>query len=136
MSPFKVEDLVALGFNPEKQNWTGHGHYVGSRRIIDGSQGEQLKAEPEVLAFELTPLVDDGKHWRILTDGVVEREAIDPSLADLYDVTLCSRAPTHRCAHGIPCYLKVVAKKSYWYFIDAALTEFVAKLSRMLVSLR
>lgn len=84
MSP----DPVALGFNPGKQNWTGRGHYVGSRRIIDGSQGEQLKSEPEVLALELTPLVDDGKHWRILTDGVVEREAIDPSLADLYDVTI------------------------------------------------
>lgn len=33
-----------------------------------------------VLAFELRPLVDDGKHWVLYTDGNCERMAIDPEL--------------------------------------------------------
>ncbi|QDV41001.1 hypothetical protein Enr13x_08390 [Stieleria neptunia] len=33
-----------------------------------------------VLAFELRPFVDDGKHWVLHTDGQCERVAIDPQL--------------------------------------------------------
>lgn len=38
------------------------------------------KKDREVLAFELRPFVDDGKHWVLYTDGDCERVAVAPEL--------------------------------------------------------
>ena len=41
-----------------------------------------------VLAFELRPFVDDGKHWVLFTDGNCERVAIDPELIQTQQVAI------------------------------------------------
>ncbi len=41
-----------------------------------------------VLAFELRPFVDDGKHWVLFTDGSCERIAIDPELIETQQVKI------------------------------------------------
>jgi hypothetical protein len=43
------------------------------------------EANRDVLAFELQPFVDDGKHWVLYTDGTCRREVIDPQLIARYD---------------------------------------------------
>ena len=40
------------------------------------------KKNRAVLAFELRPFVDDGKHWVLYTDGSCERVAIEPELIE------------------------------------------------------
>ncbi|MEJ2692099.1 MAG: hypothetical protein P8166_03335, partial [Candidatus Thiodiazotropha sp.] len=37
-------------------------------------------AKRQLLMVELQPYIDDGKHWRLYTDGKSSREAIDPAL--------------------------------------------------------
>ncbi|TWU04238.1 hypothetical protein [Stieleria varia] len=41
-----------------------------------------------VLAFELRPLIDDGKHWVLYTDGNCERIDVDPELIAAQKVTI------------------------------------------------
>ncbi len=49
-----------------------------------------------ILAFELQPYVDDGKHWVVTAGGKVRRRRIDPQLLKKYGVrvTPVSRGPT------------------------------------------
>lgn len=44
--------------------------------------------EPKLLAFELRPYVDDGKHWVLMTDGSIDRKPIDPELLKRYGQTI------------------------------------------------
>jgi len=70
--------------------WNMRGQDVRSLEVIKKAQEEGWlhirigvqaedgdEAEPEVLAFEIAPLVDDGKHWVQLSDGSSERVDID-----------------------------------------------------------
>ncbi|MCC9598958.1 hypothetical protein LOC67_00190 [Stieleria sp. JC731] len=41
---------------------------------------EVPKDQREILAFQLRPLIDDGKHWVLYTDGACERVEIDSTL--------------------------------------------------------
>jgi hypothetical protein len=41
-----------------------------------------------VLAVELRPFVDDGKHWVVFNDGRVERRPIDPDLVAKHNLTI------------------------------------------------
>lgn len=79
------------------------------RRVTDHIGGRQYREEetpqylliPEVelirgqkdkerrpLVLELYPLVDDGKHWVLFSDGTAERVDIDTDLVRRYDVTV------------------------------------------------
>lgn len=40
------------------------------------------RARRQLLMVELQPYIDDGKHWRLYTDGSTVREAIDPALVE------------------------------------------------------
>ena len=42
----------------------------------------------DLLAFELHPFLDDGKHWVLLANGSTERVTIDPELAATYDIAV------------------------------------------------
>jgi len=42
------------------------------------------RRQREILAFELRPFVDDGKHWVLYTDGSCERETVNPALVKQY----------------------------------------------------
>ncbi|MEY3894601.1 MAG: hypothetical protein RLZZ214_120, partial [Verrucomicrobiota bacterium] len=46
-----------------------------------------------IVAFETTPAVEDGKHWVLLSSGVVERRDIQPELAATPGVTIKARRP-------------------------------------------
>ncbi len=46
------------------------------------------KKDRLVLAIELRPFVDDGKHWVLYTDGNCERVAIDPELIKTQQVKI------------------------------------------------
>ncbi len=46
------------------------------------------EANRKVLAFELRPLVDDGRHWVLFTDGSCERIDIDPELLKQHNVSI------------------------------------------------
>lgn len=52
---------------------------------------EKPAADSRVVAFEKNPLVDDGKHWVLLSNGNIERRAIDPRLATAGGVTIQPR---------------------------------------------
>jgi hypothetical protein len=45
-------------------------------------------ANKQVLAVELRPYVDDGKHWVTFTDGSSSREPIDPALVKKHNLTI------------------------------------------------
>ncbi|QEG00360.1 hypothetical protein Mal15_44300 [Stieleria maiorica] len=46
------------------------------------------KKDREVLAFELRPFIDDGKHWVLYTDGDCQRVDIDSQLSQSQRVTI------------------------------------------------
>ncbi|KAA5539185.1 hypothetical protein FYK55_25020 [Roseiconus nitratireducens] len=46
------------------------------------------EADRAVLAIELRPFVDDGKHWVLYTDGDCQRVQIDPDLVDSQQVRI------------------------------------------------
>jgi hypothetical protein len=65
----------------------GNFHVTEDLRI----NSEQLAGESRVVAFEKAPLVDDGKHWVLLSNGNIERRAISPELATASGVTIQPR---------------------------------------------
>lgn len=52
------------------------------------SRKRVLKANRTVLAFQLRPLIDDGKHWVLFTDGNCEREDIDHEMVSAQKVNV------------------------------------------------
>ena len=47
-----------------------------------------VKANRAVLAFELRPFIDDGKHWVVFTDGQCERIEIDEHLSQKHNARI------------------------------------------------
>lgn len=54
---------------------------------------ELAPGKARVVAFEIKPLVDDGKHWVLLSNSISERRAIDPALAAAHGVNITPRRP-------------------------------------------
>jgi hypothetical protein len=54
---------------------------------LDDLGGEQA-GQRRPLAVELTPFVDDGRHWVVFTDGSTERVPIDSALLDRHGLTI------------------------------------------------
>ena len=48
----------------------------------------QPPAQPQALLIELTPEVDDGKHYVLMSNGMCERRAIDAELLRKYNLTM------------------------------------------------
>nr|NIL95671.1 hypothetical protein [Planctomycetales bacterium]NIP67725.1 hypothetical protein [Planctomycetales bacterium] len=69
----------------------GHGEQAAERQGRP-HQAKVRKVVPKekraVLAFELRPFIDDGKHWVLYTDGQCERVAIDPELIQAQQVKI------------------------------------------------
>jgi hypothetical protein len=51
---------------------------------FEGKTGYVQARNKDILAWELVPYVDDGKHWVLYTDGSSERQPIDPGLMKKY----------------------------------------------------
>ena len=52
---------------------------------------QQAIGKTRVVAFEKAPLVDDGKHWVLLSNGNIERRVIEPALATAHGVIIQAR---------------------------------------------
>lgn len=52
---------------------------------------QQLPGKARIVAFETKPLVGDGKHWVLLSNGMAERRAIDSKLASSHGVEIKAR---------------------------------------------
>ncbi len=75
--PKSVDELGdELGESTRKQ-------LAGNYRLMDdlAIDSKQTDDSTHLIAYEIAPLVDDGKHWVLLSNGRVERRAIDPKLA-------------------------------------------------------
>ncbi len=65
-------------------------HVFPDRLAIDR---KQTAADARIVAFETTPVVDDGKHWVLLSNGTTERRDIQPELAATPGVKIKARRP-------------------------------------------
>lgn len=54
----------------------------------DLKQGRVLLSKRVVLAIELRPYIDDGKHWVVYTDGICERVLIDQDLLKKHKLSI------------------------------------------------
>lgn len=65
-------------------------HVFQDRLAIDL---KQTAADARIVAFETTPVIDDGKHWVLLSNGNTERREIHPELAATPGVKIKARRP-------------------------------------------
>ncbi|MBT3294816.1 MAG: hypothetical protein HN383_06060 [Verrucomicrobia bacterium] len=80
-------------------------HYIPGLKLLDRKATNRwVNASTNALvAFELKPAVDDGKHWVLRSGGAVRHEAIDAALLEQYSVELTPGAkPVQEQLKAIP----------------------------------
>ncbi len=85
--PESLEKIGKLLDNDTRKQLAAN-YFVLKDLAIDPNQ---LAEKAKIVAFETKPLLDDGKHWVLLSNSMVERRAIDPALAKSNGVTIQAR---------------------------------------------
>ncbi len=66
-------------------------HWLGQKRLFDAIDRRTKPEKVELLAFDTTPAIDDGKHWILNNHGVTERIAVDAELLKQHRLSLRPR---------------------------------------------
>ncbi len=79
-NPFAAETLAQMFVIPSVQMLENDGlHWI------------HPKGQPTPLVLELAPLIDDGKHWVLYSNGTIKLEPINPALLEKYGIHITPR---------------------------------------------
>ena len=89
-APKSLDDLGTMLADDDRKQLAANFHIMDDLSV----NPKQPAEKSHVIAFETAPLVDDGKHWVLLSNGMTERRAIAPELANLPNVKIQARHKT------------------------------------------
>ncbi len=87
-SPCKPEDL--FGDEGEYPTWLREDtiHLIPNIPMELGDNNWPAPTDPQMLAIETRPFINDGKHWILLNNGRTQRREIDPELVAEYNLEI------------------------------------------------
>lgn len=125
--PQSIDDCGTMLSDEGRKQLAEKFHLLDDLSIHHGQPTDQSR----VIAFETAPLVDDGKHWVLLSNGITERRAIAPELANLEGVKIQARrkVPADATAADYAILARVLDLKPAKITLKNNLTEMTLELT-------